>query len=87
MNYNANMMRFASFLLALSFLMCAVAPSAHAVPSLVPLLPLIGVLAMKIVVFLGALFFFSLSLFKKHARLFSIGVGFFVAAIALLIFL
>ncbi|OGG49730.1 hypothetical protein A2704_01040 [Candidatus Kaiserbacteria bacterium RIFCSPHIGHO2_01_FULL_54_36b] len=79
-----NDMRFAFSLLALLLLLSATAPSAHAVPSLVPLLPLFGVVAVKIALFCGALFFFGLSLFKKHARSFSVGILLFVGALALL---
>ena len=52
-----------------------VASPAYAVPSLLPLLPLLGVLIAKGVLLFSSVFFLLLSYFKKHKKLYlAIGV-------------
>ena len=52
-----------------------VASPAYAVPSLLPLLPLLGVLTAKGVLLFSSVFFLLLSYFKKHKKLYlAIGV-------------
>lgn len=52
------------------------AAPAHAVPALLPLLPLIGVLLAKGAALLGSLVFLVLSLVKKNKRAFLITTAF-----------
>jgi hypothetical protein len=47
---------------------------AHAVPSLIPLLPVIGILLAKGVLLLSSIFFLVLSYFKSNKKLF-LGLG------------
>ena len=52
-----------------------VASPAYAVPSLLPLLPVLGVLIAKGVLLFSSVFFLLLSYFKKHKKLYlAIGV-------------
>ena len=57
---------------AMGFLL--VACPAYAVPSLLPLLPVLGVLIAKGVLLFSSVFFLLLSYFKKHRKLY-LGVG------------
>ncbi|MEN8213204.1 MAG: hypothetical protein ABFR19_02475 [Pseudomonadota bacterium] len=59
---------------------------AHAVPSLIPLLPIIGVLIAKGALLVGSLFFFVLSLVKENKKLFLIaGVVLFLLFVLLML--
>ena len=65
-------MRYIRFIAATGFLL--VACPAYAVPSLLPLLPVLGVLIAKGVLLFSSVFFLLLSYFKKHRKLY-LGIG------------
>ena len=66
-------MRSIQFTAAIGFLLAAF--PAHAVPSLLPLLPVLGVLIAKGVLLLSSVFFLLLSYVKKHRKLYlAIGI-------------
>jgi len=76
-------MRHIQFATATGFLL--VACPAYAVPSLLPLLPVLGVLIAKGVLLFSSVFFLLLSYFKKHRKLY-LGIGialFFIFALAM----
>lgn len=56
--------------LACVLLFLSVTEPVHAVPSLLPLVPLVAVLLAKGALLLGSLFFFVLSLFKQNKKKF-----------------
>lgn len=60
--------------------------SAHAIPSLIPLIPVIGILVAKGAMLIGAFFFFVLSLYKENKRQFIIwGTLLFALFVALMV--
>ena len=65
-------MRTIRFIIATGFLL--VACPAYAVPSLLPLLPVLGVLIAKGVLLFSSVFFLLLSYTKKHRKLY-LGIG------------
>ena len=65
-------MRYIQFTATTGFLL--VACPAYAVPSLLPLLPVLGVLIAKGVLLLSSVFFLLLSYFKKQRKLY-LGIG------------
>ena len=65
-------MRYIRFTVAMGFLL--VACPAYAVPSLLPLLPVLGVLIAKGVLLFSSVFFLLLSYFKKQRKLY-LGIG------------
>jgi heme/copper-type cytochrome/quinol oxidase subunit 3 len=65
-------MRTIRFTAAMGFLL--VACPAYAVPSLLPLLPVLGVLIAKGVLLFSSIFFLLLSYFKKQRKLY-LGIG------------
>ncbi len=58
--------------IAIALLLLFIGEPAHAIPSLIPLLPIIGVLIVKGAMLIGAFFFFMLSLYQENKRLFFI---------------
>ena len=65
-------MGYIQFTAAIGFLL--VACPAYAVPSLLPLLPVLGVLIAKGVLLFSSVFFLMLSYFKKQRKLY-VGIG------------
>ncbi len=65
-------MRYIQLTAAIGFLL--VACPAYAVPSLLPLLPVLGVLIAKGVLLFSSVFFLLLSYIKKHRKLY-LGIG------------
>jgi uncharacterized membrane protein len=65
-------MRYIQVTAAIGFLL--VACPAYAVPSLLPLLPVLGVLIAKGVLLFSSVFFLLLSYIKKHRKLY-LGIG------------
>ena len=65
-------MGYIQFTAAIGFLL--VASPAYAVPSLLPLLPVLGVLIAKGVLLFSSVFFLLLSYIKKHRKLY-LGTG------------
>ena len=65
-------MRCIRFTAAMGFLL--VASPAHAVPTLLPLLPVLAALIVKGVLLFSSVFFLLLSYFKKHRKLY-LGIG------------
>ena len=65
-------MRVIQFTAAIGFLL--VACPAYAVPTLLPLLPLLAALMVKGVLLFSSVFFLLLSYFKKHRKLY-LGIG------------
>jgi hypothetical protein len=65
-------MRTIRFTAALGFLL--VAGPAYAVPTLLPLLPVLAALIVKGVLLFSSVFFLLLSYFKKHQKLY-LGIG------------
>ena len=65
-------MGYIQFTAAIGFLL--VACPAYAVPSLLPLLPVLGVLIAKGVLLFSSVFFLVLSYFKKQRKLY-VGIG------------
>jgi hypothetical protein len=65
-------MRYIRFTAATGFLL--VASPAYAVPTLLPLLPVLGALIVKGVLLFSSVFFLLLSYFKKHRKLY-LGIG------------
>ena len=56
-----------------------VAGPAYAVPSLLPLLPVLGVLVAKGALLIGSVFFLLLSTFKQRKKLYlGLGIGLFI---------
>jgi len=67
-------------------LLFSLTESAVAVPSLIPLIPIIGVLIVKGVMLIGSFFFFVLSLYKEKKKHFFIwGAVFFAVFILLML--
>jgi hypothetical protein len=59
----------------------------YAVPSLIPLLPILGVLIAKGVLLISSIFFLVLSFYKQNKKLFlSLGILFLIAFAAMMIF-
>lgn len=76
-----------SIQIAISLLLLLVASPAHAVPALLPLLPILGVLIVKGALLISSIFFFVLSLVRKHKMLFlAIGIVLLLAFALLMIF-
>ena len=69
---DASAMRTLQFTTAIGFLL--VACPAHAVPSLLPLLPVLGVLIAKGVLLISSVFFLLMSYTRKHRKLY-LGIG------------
>ena len=65
-------MRYIQFTAAIGFLL--VACPAYAVPTLLPLLPVLGVLIVKGVLLFSSVFFLLMSTIKKHRKLY-LGIG------------
>lgn len=65
-------MRYIQFAAAIGFLL--VASPAYAVPSLLPLLPLLTALIVKGVLLFSSVFFLLMSTIKKHRKLY-LGIG------------
>jgi hypothetical protein len=65
-------MGYIQFTAAIGFLL--IACPAYAVPSLLPLLPVMGVLIAKGVLLFGSFYFLLLSTIKKHRKLY-LGIG------------
>ena len=65
-------MRTIQFTVAIGFLL--VASPAYAVPTLLPLLPLLAAMIVKGVLLFSSVFFLLLSYFKKHRKLY-LGIG------------
>ena len=55
-----------------ALLLFSICGPAHAIPSLIPLIPIIGVLIVKGAMLIGAFFFFMLSLFQEKKKQFLI---------------
>ena len=74
------------FRIIASALLFSISGAAHAVPSLIPLIPIIGILIAKGAMLIGAFFFFVLSLYKENKRQFLIwGTLLFAVFIALMV--
>jgi len=74
------------FRIIASTLLFSICGPAHAVPSLIPLIPIIGILIAKGAMLIGAFFFFVLSLYKENKRQFLIwGTLLFAVFIALMV--
>ena len=72
-------------IIASVLLLCFLFESAHAVPSLLPLIPILGVLIAKGAMLIGSFFFFVQSLYKEKKQHFLIwGSVFFVVFIILM---
>lgn len=72
-------------IIASTLLLFSLFEPALAVPSLLPLIPIVGVLIAKGAMLVGAFFFFVLSLYKEKKQLFLIwGSVFFVVFIILM---
>ena len=73
-------------IIAVALLLLSFSGSAHAIPSLIPLIPIIGVLIVKGAVLVGSFFFFVLSLYQENKKHFLIwGILLFALFIALMI--
>jgi len=72
--------------IAVALLLFSFSGSVHAIPSLIPLIPIIGVLIAKGAMLIGAFFFFVLSLYQENKKQFLIwGILLFALFIALMI--
>ena len=69
---DASSLRYIQLTAAIGFLL--VACPAYAVPSLLPLLPVLGVLIAKGVLLFSSVFFLLMSYIKKHRKLY-LGIG------------
>jgi hypothetical protein len=59
-------------IIAVALLLLPISGPAHAIPSLIPLIPIIGVLIVKGAMLIGAFFFFVLSLYQEKKKQFLI---------------
>ncbi len=72
--------------IAVALLLFSFSGSVHAIPSLIPLIPIIGVLIAKGAMLIGAFFFFVLSLYQENKKQFLIwGILLFALFIVLMI--
>ncbi len=72
--------------IAAALLLFSLSGPAHAIPSLIPLIPIIGILIAKGAVLIGAFFFFVLSLYQENKKQFLIwGILLFALFIVLMI--
>jgi hypothetical protein len=73
--------------IAIALLLLFIGGPAHAIPSLIPLIPIIGVLIVKGAMLIGAFFFFMLSLYQENKKHFFIwGIVLFALFIVMMIF-
>jgi len=73
-------------IITIVLLLLSTSGPAHAIPSLIPLIPLIGVLIAKGAMLIGAFFFFVLSLYQEKKKQFLIwGVILFAIFVVLMI--
>ena len=73
-------------IITIVLLLLSISGPAHAIPSLIPLIPIIGVLIVKGAMLIGAFFFFVLSLYQEKKKHFLIwGILLFALFIALMI--
>lgn len=59
-------------IIVFALLLLSFSGPAHAIPSLIPLIPIIGVLIVKGAMLIGAFFFFVMSLYKERRKQFII---------------
>ncbi len=72
--------------IAAALLLFSLSGPAHAIPSLIPLIPIIGILIAKGAMLIGAFFFFVLSLYQENKKQFLIwGILFFALFITLMV--
>ncbi len=73
-------------IIAGALLLLSISGPAHAIPSLIPLIPIIGILVVKGAMLIGAFFFFVLSLYKEKKMQFLIwGILLFALFIVLMV--
>jgi hypothetical protein len=78
-------MRYIQLAAAIGFLL--IASPVYAVPTLLPLLPILGVLIAKGALLISSVFFLLLSYIKKHKKLYlGIGVGLLVIFAVVMVF-
>ena len=73
-------------IIASALLLFSMSGPAQAIPSLIPLIPIIGILIVKGAMLIGAFFFFMLSLYKEKKKQFLIwGILLFALFIVLMV--